>query len=222
MVLQSTILELIYTSLIIIPSLLIYFKTRKLYIFSKYENLRYFSNAFLFFSLAFFVRFIYFTAQNFKQSLFSEILLYNNYLLILFEFLFLLPGFYFLISLLYKKIIKLKKVYQYYIWCFSIILFLLISVIDYFFITFLFMYILATIIFFLNTLISYKNYLNKKSLYGQIFSISMMLILISWILNFATQNLVHQYPIIRYYIYLINVTALIIIFYIVNKLMKDF
>jgi hypothetical protein len=221
MTLQTTLLEIIYTSLIIFPSLFIYVKTKKLYDFSKSEGIRYFSNAFLFFTLAFLVRLIYFTLNNYQGSIFS-FLLYNNYILILFEFLFLLPGFYFLMSLLHKYIIKLNKSKKDLIFSSFILLFLLISIIDYLFYTFLLMYIANIIIFFFNSHISFKNYLKKKTLYGQIFSISMMLLLFAWILNFATQNILQKLPVLRYYVYLINVIAVIIILVIVNKLTKDF
>jgi hypothetical protein len=221
MTLQTTLLEIIYTSLIIFPSLFIYVKTKKLYDFSKYKGIRYFSNAFLFFTLAFLVRLVYFTSGNYQDSILS-FLFYKNYLLILFEFLFLLPGFYFLMCLLHKHIIKLNKSKQYLILSSFILIFLFVSIIDYLFYTFLLMYIVNIIIFFFNSIISYKNYLKKKTLYGQIFSISMMLLLFAWTLNFATQNILQKLPVLRYYVYLINIIAVIIILVVVNKLTKDF
>lgn len=221
MTLQSTLLEIIYTSLIIFPSLFIFINSRKIYDFSKYEGIRYFSNAFLFFTLAFLVRLLYFVL-NANPDSFLSFLLYKNYLLIFFEFLFLLPGFYFLMSLLHKYIIKFNQLKKYIILSSFLLLFLLISLFDYLFFTFLLMYIANIIIFFFNSLISYRNYLKKKTLYGQIFSISMMLLLFAWILNFVTQNILQKLPVLRYYVYLINVVAVIIILVIINKLTKDF
>ena len=219
--LQIIVLELIYTFLVIFPALFIFLNTKRLYNFSKYLSLKYFSYAFLFFIFAFLVRLIYFTSINYSDFYFFQILLYNNYLLILFEFLFLLPGFYFLMSLIHKHI-KSNKLNQYIIYCSFLILFLIVAILDYLFHTFFLMYIVAIIIFFFNSLISYKNYLKKRTLYGQIFSLSMMLLLFAWILNFATQNILDKIPIIRYYIYLINVVAIFIIFFIVSKMVKDF
>jgi hypothetical protein len=211
-------IEFFYTIIMIFVSLLIYYKINKLYLFSKYPNIKYFNNAFLFFAIAFFVRFIYFLSTSFKEYLIFDLVLYNNYILIVFEFLFLLPGFYFLLSLLYKHI----KNFKILIHLIFMLIFILISLIDYFWHTFFLMYITAVIIFFFNTLISYFNHKTKKTKYSQLYFIAIFLLLFSWIINFSTQYLLDKLPYLRFYTYLMNIIALFIIFYVVHKILKDF
>jgi hypothetical protein len=53
------ILELIFSTIVIILTLLIYFRTREMYVLTKHKGIRYFRNSFLFFGLAFFFRFAF-------------------------------------------------------------------------------------------------------------------------------------------------------------------
>ncbi|MFP4402753.1 MAG: hypothetical protein ACLFPJ_00175 [Candidatus Woesearchaeota archaeon] len=211
-------LEFFYTALIIFICLLIYIKIKKAYFFSKHIGLKYFYNAFLFFAIAFSFRFIYFLSNNFKEYYLFELILYNGYILILFEFFFLLPGFYFLMSFIYKHI----KNYEFILWTLFILIFFMVSLIDYYYHTFFLMYILNIIIFLLNTIICFFNYLKKRAKYSKFYFIAMFLLLISWSINFSTQYLLDQLPFLRYYTYAINLFALFIIYYIVYKILKDF
>ena len=49
--------ELFFSMIIIVSCMVIYFRTRELYSLSFYKGIKYFSNAFLFFAIAFFARF---------------------------------------------------------------------------------------------------------------------------------------------------------------------
>lgn len=51
-------IELIYTSIVVLFCILIYYKTRESYTLTKYKGIKYFRNAFLFFGLAYLTRFI--------------------------------------------------------------------------------------------------------------------------------------------------------------------
>lgn len=53
------IMELIFSTIVIVLALLIYFRTREMYLLTKHKGIRYFRNSFLFFGLAFFFRFFF-------------------------------------------------------------------------------------------------------------------------------------------------------------------
>jgi hypothetical protein len=53
------IMELIFSTIVIVLAMLIYFKTKEMYSLTKYKGIRYFRNSFLFFALAFFFRFFF-------------------------------------------------------------------------------------------------------------------------------------------------------------------
>ncbi len=211
-------IEFIYSCIIILPSLLIYIKTKKIYNFKKHTGVRYFSKAFLFFAISFSIRFIYFFSKNYSEYSLARIILYNNYILILFEFLFLVPGFYFLMSLTYRKMGKSRNL----IHCIGLVFLLIISLADYLTYTFLLMYLTSIIFFSLNSLISCRNHQKKPTRYGQVYSIAMVLLLISWILNFSTQYILNKIPFLRYYVYLVNILAVLIMLFIVNKMIDNF
>ncbi|MDD5086932.1 MAG: hypothetical protein PHV16_04215 [Candidatus Nanoarchaeia archaeon] len=211
-------IEFIYSCLIIFPSLLIYIKTKKIYNFKKHTGVRYFSNAFLFFAISFSIRFIYFISRSYSEYSLSKIMLYNNYILIFFELFFLVPGFYFFMSLTYKNFGRYRKL----AWRFGIVFLFLVSLVDYFTYTFLLMYIVSIGFFSMNSFISYRNYQKKQTKYGQIYSTAMVLLLISWILNFSTQYILDKIPFLRYYVYFVNVLAVLIMLFIVNKMLDNF
>jgi hypothetical protein len=50
-------MEMLYAFVIIVCSLMIYYSTKELYEISKYKGIKYFRNAFLFFAVAYFIRF---------------------------------------------------------------------------------------------------------------------------------------------------------------------
>jgi hypothetical protein len=63
--------ELAYSGIVVFLCLLIYFKTREIYELSKYKGIYHFRNAFLFLSLAYFVRFIL-ASFAFSTQLFDD------------------------------------------------------------------------------------------------------------------------------------------------------
>ncbi len=113
--------ELIYSLVIIVCSLMIYFGTKELYEISSYKGLKYFRQTFLFFAIAYFVRFfIKFALSYFNISRIFEI---PNYVLsfavgraslFLFMYFSSMAIFYLFYSVIWKKL-KSEKLYLFHI-----------------------------------------------------------------------------------------------------------
>ena len=103
------IIEIFYSLIIIISSLLIYFSTIEIYKLSSHKGLKYFRNAFLFFALAYFFRFvIQFIIIIFNLQRIFHFHPYAIGLITLFVFMYAstMAMFYLLYSVMWKKLPK--------------------------------------------------------------------------------------------------------------------
>ncbi len=102
--------ELIYSFVIIVCSLMVYFGTKELYELSSYKGIKYFRIAFLFFAAAYFIRyFIKFALDYFSVNAIPEIpphisgLAIGQITLFLFMYFSSIAVFYLLYSVMWKK-----------------------------------------------------------------------------------------------------------------------
>lgn len=98
--------EIIYSFVIILCSLMIYFGTKELYDLSSYKGIKYFRQAFLFFAIAYFCRFIIqFIVMSFNIHEILEIYPLSLGYLALFVFMYLssISIFYLIYSMSWKK-----------------------------------------------------------------------------------------------------------------------
>lgn len=106
-VIQQTLnLEILYSFVIIITSLMIYFGTKEIYELSSHKGLKYFRIAFLFFALAYFFRsFIKFFLVYFNVTEIMRIAPNDFAILMIFAFMYfsLISIFYLLYSVIWKK-----------------------------------------------------------------------------------------------------------------------
>jgi hypothetical protein len=215
---QFPITEFLYSCAIIFAGLLIYVKTKSTRKFSAHKGMKYFSNTFLFFALAFIARLIFFVTHNYPNSAFANVILYQGLFIIVVEVLFMLAAFCLFLSLHYKQL----RQYEHGIKYTAVFLFLVLAIIDYFYQQFLFMYIASTILFLFASIKSYKNHRKNNNRVSQVFFIATALLLIAWVLNFATQYALESLPILRWYVYTTNVVAVGIITAIVFTSLKEF
>lgn len=213
------IIETIYMLVLALVSFLIYFYSRKPYKFSGYKGLRYYSSAFLFLGIGFIFRYIVIMSRLFKGNL-GTIDSFNIVTLIM-EFFLVLPGLFFLYSMIWRKFEKdfysLKRpIAQYFIY----IIALAISVIDMFMQSFYVMYASQIIVFGLACVISLKKYIKKKNNFIQLYFIGMVLFLIVWVINLIAQYTIDSFPIMRFYAYLFTVFACFMLLYITFKLTR--
>jgi hypothetical protein len=123
--------ELIYSFVIIVCSLMIYFGTKELYELSSYKGLKYFRLTFLFFAIAYFFRsFIKFILLYFNIKEIHEFspMIFGNFTLLIFMYFSSLAIFYLLYSVMWKKWNgNSKKVYLFHLLALAISLFVIIS-----------------------------------------------------------------------------------------------
>lgn len=214
-------IETAYALLIIIPSLIIYFKVSKLYNFSNYKGLKYFSNVFLFLSAGFFIRYFVILNNVFSGYAHQTIQTFNA-LLILMTFFMALPGMFLLYSLVWKKFEDKKYSKKpintplFFIYALS----LAIAVTDYLMQTLFLLYTSQILLLGVATVIAYKRYSEKKQYFKQFYFISMALFLIAMIINFVAQYTINTYPIMRLYTYLTTTIVVLLFLYITRNLTK--
>lgn len=176
--------EIIYSFVIIICSLMIYFGTKELYELSNYKGIKYFREAFLFFAIAYFFRsFIKFVVNYFNVSAILDIsqrefgFAFGQITLLIFVYFSSMAIFYLLYSVMYKKWEGNSKV----IYLFHMIA-LIIAIISILFpnpLIHLSINLIFLIIFSIIAYVSHKHSLNKK---GGLY-IVYILLLVFWILN---------------------------------------
>jgi len=97
--------EIIYSFVIIVCSLMIYYATKELYTLTKHKGIKYFRLSFLFFALAYFFRsFIKIILLYFnKQEIRTILPIFGNITLFIFIYLSIIAIFFLIYSVMYKK-----------------------------------------------------------------------------------------------------------------------
>lgn len=177
--------EILYSFVIILCSLMIYYGTKEIYELSSYKGIRFFRLAFLFFSLAYFFRsfikivLFYFNAKgifSISPNLFNPIL--SQLTLIFFMYFSTMAIFYLLYGLIYKKINLKNKIYFLHLIAILLAFFSVVSKNPFSYIGLnIFLLIFVLIIVY----ISYKNSRNKSK--GHNLYVVYLLLLFFWILN---------------------------------------
>jgi hypothetical protein len=176
--------EIIYSFVIIMTSLMIYFSTKEIYELSNYKGVDYFRKSFLFFAIAYFFRIfikfllVYFNARaivDLNPSIFPMLGVLSTFLFIYFS---TIAVFYLLYSLMFKKWdeqynnkpnkkenkkVKVNRIYLFHFISFIIALFSISFRGALFYVLLNFIVFLTIIFFFIKT--SRDNNLKNKSLH---------------------------------------------------------
>ncbi|MGD9276397.1 MAG: hypothetical protein PVJ67_04440 [Candidatus Pacearchaeota archaeon] len=163
----------------------IVFRTDRLFHLSFHNGIRYFRNAFFFYGIAFFVRYI----------LGAPILIdfvggkYSSLVNFVFEFFLVMAGFFLLYSLLWKRIEKENEDHYTSLLNRRIFLFYvmsaIIAVLDFLWATYSVMFVSQVALFFFASLISYNNYIKKggKRRFLKFYFLAMVLSFLAWLGN---------------------------------------
>lgn len=204
--------KLIYAALVILICFVVVLKTNRLYHLSLHSGIRYFRNAFLFYGLAFFSRYILTLIDSAKRI--GDIL---------FEFFAIVAGFFLLYSLIWRKIDARAhphsslfnfKVLVFYVMAAIIVL------IDVFWATTTLLFISQIILFFIAAIISFINYKNKfaKNKYSGFYFFAMLLAFGAWILNYLAASFWHWNIAVLINIYFFNTIFFVVILYGIFKI----
>jgi hypothetical protein len=206
--------ELIYSFVIILCSLMIYFGTKELYELSSYGGIKYFRKAFLFFGIAYFFRsFIkfllsYFNIRriiDFAPSIFGDLSLF------LFMYLSSMAVFYLIYSLMWKKWNNSRKIFLFHATSLiiSLIVILLKSAVVYLWVN-IFILFFVIITFY----ISSKEQKKKKK--NNLYAIYALLFTF-WILNVIDILIPDFFQNVQLFIYTVSIGIFLTILYKVLK-----
>lgn len=168
------IFKIVYSLLAIFISLLIVVRAHRYFKLSLHQGLRYFRNAFLFYALAFFIRYIaHYTLGTQITSL-------------AFEFFVVSAGFFLLYSLIWKKMEKgghHSSLFNLKISLFYAMA-LLIVLVDYSVGKFYLLFVSQIIVFIITSIFAFNNYkINSMKTFPKFNFLAMLLGLVAWTLN---------------------------------------
>lgn len=209
--------ETIYSFIIIVCSLMIYFGTKELYELSSYKGIKYFRQAFLFFAIAYFFRsFIKFVLEYFNIGRildFAPGILGGQFSLFLFMYFSSMVIFYLLYSVLWKRWDgNSKKIYIFHALAFliSIIVILSRNNLIYLGVNFFLLLFVIFIVY-----VAHKNSRNKRK--GHNLYVIYLLLLIFWIFNVMDILIPDFFQNVKLFIYLMSSGIFLLILYRVLK-----
>ncbi len=204
-------IEFIYSLLIFLFCFLIYYKTKETYSLSQYEPLKYFRKAFLFFGIAYFIRFALYFILIYDLPTICPKKIVFPIVITLVAFFSTLAIFYVGYSILWRKI-KSK-----YIFIIIInILVILLGISSFFLSSLHFIAVFQIII--VITLLIYLLNVNKK--FSQI-KLLYALMLSFWVINLITLNFRKLVPFeIRTVFYIISLIVIATIYFKISKWLK--
>jgi len=172
-------IDLLYFIILLIPGLTIFFLSKKLYQVSKYEGIKYFRNAFLFYSLGIFFGLITTIFQNYSEVIFSLSIVLGEYSLTI-------AGFYLLLSLGWKKLQGSSQIPNRFYLLHTLAL--IIGILDFLVGGRFVMFSIQILLFAVAIFVSFKNYITSpKAAFLKYYFFAMVLFFITWILNFANE-----------------------------------
>jgi len=214
--------EIIYSLVIIVCSLMIYFGTKEIYELSSYKGIKYFRQAFLFFAIAYFFRsfikfiLVYFSANrilDISPRIFTPLL--GQITLFLFMYFSSMAIFYLLYSVMWKKWNgNSKKIYFSHLFAFIISLLIILSrnALIYLGVNFLLFFIVLFIVF-----ISYKNTKKKTKGYKHDLYAIYLLLSFFWILNIIDILIPEFLQTFQIFIYIASLIIFLMMLYKVLK-----
>ncbi|MBR9704189.1 hypothetical protein GOV12_02165 [Candidatus Pacearchaeota archaeon] len=218
---NKELIKILYGLVIGIICLIIVLKTHKLYHFSGHEGIRYFRNAFLFYGLAFVIRYIF---GGIVEIGYIEVN-YISLIRILFEFFLVMGGFFLLYSLLWKKLETAKDNLSSLISLRSFVFYgmaFIIAVIDFIWQVHYFLFLSQMILFLVLSIMSYTNYRRDKgkNVFPKFYFVAMVFSLIAWILNGIAGFYFNWSRAVLIEVYVLNIIVFLLFLYGVIKITK--
>ena len=220
---NKELLKIFYALVVGLICAVIVLKTHRLFRLSHHQGIRYFRNAFLFYGIAFIVR--YFLGAPFLyNSMSGDIFSLINFI---FEYFLIMAGFFLLYSLLWKKIEGTKRNYSSSLFNLRILPFYvmagIIVILDLLWNTREFMFFSQIILFAFAVIISYINYKKKgeKHRFLRFYVVAMILSFLAWISNTIAALYLKWHPLVLMGVYASNILVFLLFLYGVIKVTKN-
>ena len=207
---NTDLLRFVYSMFIAFICLIIVIKTDRLFRISSHQGIRYFRNAFLFYGVAFVLRYLLNTDG------------YYGLIKAGFQFFMIMGGGFLLYSLLWKKFERDKE-HDSSLFNPGIIIFYIFALIivglDYLWGGYNFMFLSQIILFFFASIISFKNYNTKRHGFLKLYFIVMVLSFFAWTANFVFSHFFNR---LRWLanVYVLNIIVFLILLYGVIKITR--
>ncbi len=220
---NKEIIKIIYALIIVLICATITLKSHRMFKLSLYQGIRYFRNAFLFYGIAFAIRYLF----GSRLLPFS-----NNYFAIigiLFSFFFIMAGFFLLYSLLWKRIEHPHKIINSSLFNSRTLIFYIMAIVfvllDYLWGSLHFLFYSQVFVFIFAFAISFSNYKTKgrNRKFLKFYALAMLLAFIAWTFNAFIESVFKWDPKITILIYLLNIVVfLLFLFGIIRVAKKSF
>ena len=202
---NKEILKLIYAFIIVFICFIIVIRTHRLFKLSLHQGIRYFRNAFLFYGLGFFVRYILGTPYLGKWLRIDALISGG-----IFAFFLMMAGFFLLYSLIWRKIESENKTHLSSLINGKILIFYLMAIVlivlGGLWETHYFIFLSQIFVFSFAVIISFNNYIQNgtKGKFLKYYFVAMLLSLVAWALNFLVALYFNWDQAILSGIYIIN------------------
>ena len=214
-------LKIFYAIVVAVICMFIVSKTNKLFKISEHQGIRYLRNAFLFYAIAFIIRY-FLGVLSFPGDVND---FYPFLIRIFFEFFIIMAGFFLLYSLLWKKIEYSERNFNSFFNKRIAIFYgmaLIIAIFDLIWQTGYFMFFSQIVLFSYASIVTFINYKRngKKHKFLKFYFSAMFLSFFAWILNALSALFFEWDKGIMANIYLINITVFLLFLYGVVKATK--
>lgn len=214
---NKELLKIVYALIICFICAIIALKSDRLFKLSDYQGIRYLRNAFVFYGIAFFIRFILGAIRLPSPN-------YQILISLVFKFSIIMAGFFLLYSLTWKKIEKQSNYSSVFNMRMAILylITILIVVLDFFWTTDLFMYSSQIILFAIMSIIAYRNYIKggRKHKFLKFYFLTMILGFVAWILNTALYYFLDYNKSVQMQVYGLNIVFFLLFLYGIIKSTK--
>jgi hypothetical protein len=214
-------IETIYMLIVLIACIIIYVRTRELAELSNYKGIHYFRTAFLFFAIAFAIRYIMMLLAITELTTGPYIGLLLSVLL---YYMLSMAGFYLLYSLVWKHAKEMLSMHSDVFFIVALhIIGLAIGIATTIFQEETIMFVPQIIILGFGALLSYFNYQKGKNLHNflQLYFMTMLMAFIGFTANFVARFIIPIFPLFRILVYAITISVFVLFLYGVLKVTKQ-